>query len=199
MEAERRHLPFDKLEVREEGKSSTIVGHIPIFTTRSSDLGGFVETFDPQAFAGSIKDADVRATFNHDPNFVIGRSGAGTLKVWTDDDGLAWEATLPEAEWAKGLRESIKRGDISESSFAFQTLEDKWSREKGDEGDVDGHLRTVVRAELIDVAPVTYAAYPQASAAARSLEQWKETNPPEGGDPINIAALYRQEAAEKED
>jgi phage head maturation protease len=67
--------------------------------------------------------------------------------------------------------ESIKRGDIRGSSFAFVIAKggETWHVEEG------RHIRTVTAvSDLMDVGPVTYPAYPDSSVsvAQRSFEQY---------------------------
>jgi HK97 family phage prohead protease len=144
-----------------------MVGYAAKFNTRSQDLGGFVETIAPGAFTRSLEDmADVKALFNHDPNIVLGRSTAGTLRLFQDDTGLRYEVDLPNTTAGRDLAISLERGDISQSSFAFRTIKDDWSF------DQDGReLRTLQDLELRDVSPVTYPAYLDTNSgiAQRSL------------------------------
>ena len=119
-----------------DGKPLPVLqGYAARFNTRSLPLGimGFREEIDPQAFDESLaKNPDVRFTFNHNPNKVYGRTKAGTLRCWRDDNGLRFEVALPRHHDAEGLAESIKRGDVTQCSFSFRTLDDDWSRD--DEG-----------------------------------------------------------------
>lgn len=161
-----------------EGEATKIVGYAARFNQLSDVLGNFREQIQPGFFDG-IEADDVRALFNHDPNYVLGRSTAGTLKLTPDADGLAVEIDPPDTTWARDLMKSIQRGDVSQMSFAFTVAEggDKWEK-------VDGNwIRTLVRkGRVFDVSPVTYPAYPQTSAAVRSkLEtlQHEEVIPPD--------------------
>jgi HK97 family phage prohead protease len=144
-----------------------MVGYAAKFNTRSQDLGGFVETIAPGAFTRSIDaGADVKALFNHDPNIVLGRSTAGTLRLTQDETGLRYEVDLPNTQAGRDLAVSLQRGDISQSSFAFRTIKDDWSF------DTDGReLRTLHDLDLRDVSPVTYPAYldTDSGIAQRSL------------------------------
>ena len=66
-------MPAADLKVLTDGPSR-IVGHAALFDVLSQDLGGFRERIKPGAFAETLKDDDVRALFNHDPNVVLGRA-----------------------------------------------------------------------------------------------------------------------------
>lgn len=172
---ERRFLSAEDLRVATDGELRKIAGHSALFNSPSEDLGGFTETIAPGAFRDAIASSDIRALFNHDPNFVLGRVRSGTLSVTEDECGLAMEVTPPEATWANDLLVSMQRGDINQQSFAFSIAKggDEWQIED------DAATRTITKvARLYDVSVVTYPAYPDTAAAVRSLESWKMQKAP---------------------
>ena len=74
--------------------------------------------------------------------------------------------------------QSLARGDIDQSSFAFSLNSDGQKWEEVTEGEKTVIVRTIKKVtRLYDVSPVTYPAYPDASVALRSLEAVKATNP----------------------
>lgn len=162
MSIETRVFPFGEVEVRKDGdKRPTIRGHAAVFNKKSENLGGFREVIQPGAFA-KVLDNDVRALWNHNPDNVLGRSKAGTLKLSEDAKGLAVEIDPPDS--AVREIEAIKRGDVDHMSFAFIVGEDKEEKSNGEV------LRTIISVkELRDVSPVTYPAYRQTDVAVRSL------------------------------
>jgi HK97 family phage prohead protease len=158
-----------ELRAAGEGKMPMIAGHAAVFNKPSEDLGWFREKIAPGAFAESIGKDDVRALFNHDPMYVLGRNTAWTLRMNEDSQGLAVEIDPPDTQWARDLITSIERGDISQMSFGFDTLDDEWAMENGE------NMRTLKRVKLYDVSPVTYPAYPQTDVNTRSLDAiWAE-------------------------
>jgi HK97 family phage prohead protease len=157
---ERRAFAF---EMRAEGDSPRIVGHAALFNTEA-DLGSFRESIAPGAFATAIQQDDVRALFNHDPNYVLGRNTAGTLRMSEDEKGLAVEIDPPATQWASDLQVSMRRGDITQMSFGFIAKEQRVEKR-------DGIIhRVITRAQLFDVSPVTYPAYKQTDVAVRSAQ-----------------------------
>ena len=167
------------LETRED-KPPVIRGHAAVFGKLSDNLGGFRERIKPGAFAKSLKGKpDVRALFNHDPNFILGRTKSGTLRVTEDERGLAYEVDPPDTQVARDLMESLKRGDVDQSSFGFYVITDEWHKE-------NGHMvRELVEVDIHngDVSPVTYPAYPQTSVSVRTL--WPEGVPEEVTKALN--------------
>tara|TARA_R110002167_G_scaffold259766_4_gene466287 strand:- start:1866 stop:3692 length:1827 start_codon:yes stop_codon:yes gene_type:complete len=157
---------FDStLEVREENGEMIIEGYAALYNSET-DLGVFRESISPGAFDDVLND-DVRALINHDPSLILGRSSAGTLELSTDEFGLKYRVKLGEQQYAKDLYSSIKRGDISQSSFAFTIKDQSWSEDRS--------TRKVEKvAKLLDVSPVTYPAYKSATVAARNEEEPKE-------------------------
>ena len=158
--------------VRADGESPKIVGHAAVFnspTQIGSDDWGWMESVIPGAFAESIKVDDVRGLFNHDPNMVLGRNKSGTLTLSEDDKGLYYEIDPPDTQAARDLLESIDRGDVTGSSFAFEVQEQRWTM-KDDELDE----RELVRLKLWDVSPVTFPAYDDTDVGKRQHQEFRD-------------------------
>lgn len=137
-----------------------IEGHAAIYDSPSEDLGGFTERIKKGAF-DDVLDNDVRAYFNHDPNFILGRTTSGTLRINADDTGLKYSFDVPNTTAGRDLVVSMERGDITQSSFAFTVEEDSWERVEGKD------IRTIDKVKrLYDVSPVSIPAYPNANDLA---------------------------------
>lgn len=153
------------VEVRVEerdGEGPTIVGHAAVFDRPVEIFPGFREVVRAGAFAKTIREADIRALFNHDPNYILGRNRASTLTLEEDGKGLSYRISAPETDTIRDLvLEPIKRGDISGSSFSFRAI--RTHRAEGDD------LRELQEVRLFDVGPVTFPAYPQTDAQLRSV------------------------------
>ncbi|MFJ8163820.1 HK97 family phage prohead protease [Streptomyces sp. NPDC096136] len=152
------------VELRAQSDTKTIGGYAAVFNRQSSNLGGFVEVVDPAAFNASRGDGwpDVIARYNHDDNMLLGSTGSGTLRLMLDGTGLDYEVDPPRAR--ADILELVQRGDVRKSSFAFRTIEDEWGTT-----DQGFPMRTLLRVQLVDVAPVNTPAYPDSSAGLRSL------------------------------
>ena len=162
MDRETRVCPLS-IEEREQ-KTPRLIGYAARFNVLSENLGGFRETIRPGAFDNVLTD-DVRALINHDSTLILGRTGAGTLSLASDENGLHYTIEPPETRYAADLMQSIRRGDVSQSSFAFTIDQDSWKEDE--DGRVIRTIESVRR--LYDISPVTFAAYPDTDVAVRSL------------------------------
>lgn len=167
---EQRTFDATELRVAKDEKSTRIIGHAAVFNV-IGDGGWFREQVAPGAFADSIQTDDVRALFNHDPNHVLGRNRAGTLKLQEDERGLLIEVSPPDTQFARDLLVSIDRGDITQMSFGFEILKDSWVKSEDNQPD----LRTLEKVRLWDVSPVTFPFYRETDVAVRSHELWQQT------------------------
>jgi HK97 family phage prohead protease len=143
-----------------------------------------VERIAPTAFNRALQEKhDARGLFNHDPNMLLGRAAAGTLRMAADAKGLRYEIDLPDTQVGKDVAASIARGDLTGSSFSFRINGKEGQRfEKGKEFDV----RHIMDVDLYDVGPVTFPAYEGTTTGMRS------------GDCDDAIEARKQWAAERE-
>lgn len=153
----------------DDDKMPMITGYAAVFESETTIGGrdwGFREKIAKGAFTDAIKTSDVRALFNHEEEYVLGRTKSGTLRLMEDERGLKVEIDPPDTQDARDLITKMQRGDIDQMSFAF-TMEggvQTWD----ETGDMP--LRIIEKVgELMDVSVVTFPAYPETEAAARSL------------------------------
>lgn len=155
------HMVMPQSELRIiDGEQPKLAGYAAVFNALSEEFFGMREKISQGAFLDSIKQDDVRMLWNHDPNYVLARNKNGTLRLWEDDRGLAFEATPIDTQWAKDLVKSIKRGDVSQNSFGFVVLDHEYDSQK--------QIRTLKQVRLYDISPVTFPAYPQTEIHLRS-------------------------------
>jgi HK97 family phage prohead protease len=117
--------------------------------------GTFTEYIRKGAFTRALRQKqEVKALLNHNANFLLGRTKNGTLTLTDTPAGLAFRVQLnPKMVSHKDLYASVKRGDISECSFAFAVPKggDSWS--------ADYSKRTLLDVDLFDISVVTDPAY----------------------------------------
>ena len=151
--------------------SRKVGGYAIVWNSLSVDLGGFREIISPTAITDElIIRSDIIFNYNHDNNYMLGRSrnGEGTLSLRIDETGLYFECDLPNSPMGDNIRESIKRGDLSQCSFAFSLDPNDETAETWEHKD-DGIYRTINRiAGLYDVSCVAFPAYEETSISERA-------------------------------
>lgn len=191
---ERRNFQVNELRaITNADGLRKITGYAAVFEKLSDDLGWFREKIQPGAFAETIGADDIRALWNHDSNFPLGRNKSGTLVLSEDDHGLKIEIDPPDTQWARDLMTSIDRGDVDQMSFGFQTLSDKWEMVEGED------IRTLIKVRLFDVSPVTFPAYPDTEVGLRSLEEHRKQSGPSAGGQDNADPLIGLNLIAEED
>jgi HK97 family phage prohead protease len=155
-----RNIAYSNIELRAMTDGKTLVGYAAIFDSPSEPLP-WTEFVRRGAFRKTIKDgADVRLLIDHE-GVPLARTKSGTLTLSEDEVGLRIEAELDETNPdAAKVISALRRGDLSQMSFAFQTVKDAWSQ--------DRQVRELKEVRLFDVSVVTYPAYEQTVAELRS-------------------------------
>ena len=198
MEKELRYL--ENSEIRASQDSREVDGYAMLFNVTSRNLGGFVERIDTEAVNGVIEQSDIMAVLNHDNSRGIlarSRFGVGSLTLSVDEKGLRYTFSAPKTALGDECLEYLRRGDITQSSFAFAVAEDNWSKQE------DGtYLRTIKKFErLYDVSPVFEPAYFGTTVSCRSFDEFKaeeERKEAEAKAEAERIEAEKREAEEKE-
>lgn len=141
-------------------ESRKLVGHAAVFNQVANIGDMFRERIAQGAFKNALAKCDVVARRNHNPDTLLGRTSSGTLRLWEDEVGLAFELDLPATRDGDDVLVLVKRTDIRGMSFAFWGADDKWTSPED---------RTIVDVgDLIDVSPVFNPAYAGTTVALRS-------------------------------
>jgi hypothetical protein len=191
-----------ELRAAAEGEEpKKVFGYAAKFNSRSENLGStdyqFFEVLQPGAFDDVLND-DVRALFNHESSAILARSknGVGSLSIGIDAIGLWYEFEAPDTQVGRDLMTSLKRGDVDQSSFSFTVAKDgqEWTETKDGDGPTV-FTRTIKKvSRLYDVSPVTYPAYPDATVALRSLEEFRKEEPEVPAPTEDHSIAHRQRA-----
>jgi len=149
-----------------DGAKALILSGRPILydtPTLINDVGGsYTEIIRSGALDGADL-SDVRLLYNHDLGKVPLARTPKTMSLKVDEEGLTFEAVLPETAGAKEVYEAVKRGDLSGMSFAFTVPEG------GDDYDAKTNTRAIRQiAKVYECSVVPYPAYPTTSIEARS-------------------------------
>lgn len=127
----------------------------------------FYEQVAPEAF----NETDMRDTimqYNHEGR-VFARVKNNTLRLHTDEHGLAVEADLSGTEIGRQLYEEIKGGYTDKMSFGFTVDKDTIVKDKDDEKKEIKVLRTITGINrLYDVSAVSIPANDGTEISARS-------------------------------
>jgi HK97 family phage prohead protease len=176
MKKELRYMPFEEWELREEAnKPPKLVGYASVFNQEAIIFGMWREKVAQGAFKKTIKESDIRALWNHNTDLVLGRNKSGTLSLAEDDRGLTVEIIPPDTQAGRDALTSIKRGDVSQMSIAFQIIKQEWLTP---EDKKELPLRTIREMKLYEVSPVTFPAFEQTSISARSAFEPDAENDP---------------------
>lgn len=154
-EREYRNMELRILPHEEGSKPSYIVeGYASTFKPYvlfSEDGVDYSERIEPTAFDDADL-SDVVFRVDHEGR-VYARTSAGTVKVWTDEHGLAQRTDLGRTQKARELFDEIAAGNYPKMSFAFSVAQDHYDRAT--------HTRVIDRiAKVYDVSPVVFPANP---------------------------------------
>lgn len=146
-------------ELRVGGDSRKIEGRSIVFNSLSQDFGGWKEEISPDAISDEIINAsDILFLLNHsDSRGILGRKrkGSGSLSTEIREDGVYFSFDAPQTSLGDELLEYLRRGDITQCSFAFTVDDDDWKEQE------DGtYIRTIKKFHRIyDMSAVYTPAY----------------------------------------
>lgn len=131
----------------------------------------FVETIDKEAFKDSLASRNVVALWSHDTSQVLGNTKSSTLRLTNMETELRFEMDIPNTSAGNDAWELVQRGDVDGVSFGMRVTQERWSSEK--RGDTRIYKRNILNAELYEISPVAFPAYPANEVSTRSLEEFK--------------------------
>lgn len=178
-------LPDGALEVRSmpvtEARASVVEDGPRIFGLGSpygvaTTISGWFEDWDEEVAAGAwtrtiASDTDIKSMFNHDTNRLLGSTAAESLRLTDESDGLHYDVDVNPADMnAMSVHAQVLRGDVSGASVWFRVVSQRWD-EPTDTNGLERAKRTILEAELFEVGPVVFPAFPTTTAGAvRSLD-----------------------------
>ena len=167
LEIERRYRPFKEFRIEGDAQNPKIIGYPIMFNQLSDDLGGFREQIDNRTFDRNLSEIragnrNVYALFNHDALWALADIESGRLKLTKDDNGIHMEAEPVVTPLNDHVIKLIAAKVIKRMSFGFLMVKDTWNS-----SNPKRIIRTLLDADLLDVSPVTFPAYPQTSVKVR--------------------------------
>lgn len=171
--AERRVITLSgdlQLRAVSEDGNRFIEGYGALFNHRSRLImdweGLYFEELREGAFDNALNadNVDVLMTFNHSRDKILARYTKekgdviqNTLQLTTDKRGLRYRFEVPNTTLGNDTFESVKRGDLRESSFVFTVKENDQEWRKTEDGDALRVINSVN--SLYDTSIVWKGAY----------------------------------------
>jgi len=154
---------------REESSPDEFIieGYFALYEQETELFEGTYEIITKGAFDNTLNN-DIRALWNHNTQYVLGRNKSGSLEIKADDKGLFGVIKLPKTQYASDLYELVQRGDVDQCSFGFNIL-----AEDVEELASGGYRWRINEIDLHEISVVTFPAYENTTVSARS-EQIKE-------------------------
>jgi HK97 family phage prohead protease len=145
-------------EIRDSNDGMTISGYAAVFDSPSEPLP-FIERIAPGAFTRSLKSRnEIKLLWNHDSGEPMASMRGGSLRLWEDGMGLAYEATLANTTRGRDVAELIRSKVIDAMSFGFNVIKDSWD-ERGN--------RTLESVRIHEISVVSYPAYTATSGTVQ--------------------------------
>lgn len=180
-------------DVRASQDSRKVEGKAIAFNSVSCDLGGFVERILPEAINEDIiNNSDIFFLLNHSDNRGIlarKRNGFGSLTTDIREDGVYFSFDAPKTSLGDELLEYLRRGDITQCSFAFTVEDDNWERQQD-----DTYIRTILQFHRIyDMSAVFTPAYDDTQVTCARFAEIKAQEAEEAKKKIEELERKREE------
>lgn len=166
----------DAVTLRSASTGNTMLGHFAVFDQwteiHSYFEGDFIERIAPGAFKDTFKARgdQIRVLYDHGADPMIGNKPLGVPDVLREDKtGAYYEVSLFDSSYVNDLKPAIRSGQLG-ASFRFKVTADQWVTPKKASDNNPAMLdeRTITSVDLYEFGPVTFPAYPDATAGLRS-------------------------------
>lgn len=159
-------------EVKTDEKPLVLEGMAIVFD-QPAKIGEITEYISRDALEG-LDLSSVALLVNHDGTGIPLARSPKTLALTVTEKGLAMRAELPHTETAKSVYEAVKRGDLTQMSFAFDVGAYIFDEET--------QTRTITQiSKVYEISVVNFAAYQETNVQARA---GKEENTMTNFNPI---------------
>ena len=150
---------------QETSDERVIEGYFALYESETELWAGSYEIISKGAFDSTLNKNDIRALWNHNTQYVLGRNRNGSLELKADDKGLFATIKLPKTQYAEDLYALVSRGDIDQASFGFNILDEEL------EELADGGYRWRIKdIDLHEISVVTFPAYENTTVQAREKQ-----------------------------
>lgn len=188
---EYRSMLMDGIKADAGGK--TITGRAIAFNKLSNELrtmsgDKFFEMILPGAVEQSMSQNDILAYREHNPEMLLGRKSAGTLKLEKRADGLYATIDIPDTSYGRDTLESARRGDLAGFSFGFnKPVARTYTNKEGMK------IREISAMDLREVSVVSSPAYNDTTLSVRSEDFVPETDMKKEFDPSKEVIVNKRE------
>lgn len=155
---------FSITRQQQDDNELTIEGYFALYESETQLFDNVYEIITKGAFDNTLGN-DIRALWNHNTQYVLGRNKSGTLELKADDKGLFGTVKLPATQYAKDLYTLIERGDVDQASFGFN-IEDEELEELAD----GGYRWRLKQVDLHEISVVTFPQYENTSVNIRAKQ-----------------------------
>lgn len=177
--AERAPAALPVLAIRAEtgdDAEPTMFGHFAVFDrwTEIDSMfeGHFLERIAPGAFKKTFSEGSPRALFQHGADPQIGDKPLGAPSTLREDvTGAYYEVPLLDAPYVRNDVLPGLRAGLYGASFRFRAMRETFNNEpERSDHNPDGlPERTLKEVQVPEFGPVTFPAYPAASAGVRAI------------------------------
>ena len=147
------------------GADALVIEGTAVVFDKPADMHGYTERIARNALDGVNLD-DITLLVNHDGSGIPLARSPKTLTLTVTDEGLEMRAELPDTPQGHAVYEAVRRGDLSQMSFAFDIAQDSFDEQK--------HERTITAiGKVYEISIVNHAAYTQTNVTARNAQEGK--------------------------
>lgn len=152
-------------EIRAASEPLILEGVAVVFN-QPAQIGSITEVISPEALRG-VDLSDIVLITNHDGAQIPLARSPKTLSLENTINGLVMRAELPDTEAGRAVYEAVKRGDLSQMSFAFDIADSTF--------DEASQTRTITAiSKIYEISIVNFAAYKQTTVEARNAQKEEE-------------------------
>ena len=146
-------------EIQATEKPLVLEGMAIVFD-KPAKIGTCTEYISRDALQG-VDLSNVALLVNHDGAGIPLARSPKTLTLTVKEEGLAMRAELPDTAQARAVYEAVKRGDLSQMSFAFDVGSYTFDEET--------QTRTITQiSKVYEISVVNFAAYQETNVQARA-------------------------------
>jgi len=128
-------------------------GYAAVFDEEAT-ITDFTEVLRRGTFKKTLSEnKDVFAFWNHNSDYVIGRTLNDSLSLEEDERGLRFSLAPADTTWGRDVARLVADGLVDKMSFGFRVIKDAWSERDADV------LREIQEVRLYEISPVPVPAY----------------------------------------